>query len=159
MSADIEVEQTDTSIEVRTSAPESPARLFAVLADPRRHVDIDGSGMLQADVAAVPIEHVGQVFTMAMRYPSLGDYRTDNHIVGFKPARRIAWATAREGQPPAGVVWSWELAEEPDGRTRIVHRYDWSGVTDPAILARVSFPRVSAEQLQGSVSGLVAAAR
>lgn len=95
---------------------------------------------------------------MAMQYESLGDYRTDNHVVDFVPERRIAWTTARAGQQPAGVVWSWQL--EPDGahRTRVVHGYDWSAVDDPAVLARVSFPRVGAAQLERSVANLAKAA-
>jgi len=41
------------------------------LVDPRRHVEMDGSGMLRAGEGAVVIDHVDQVFSMAMHYPSL----------------------------------------------------------------------------------------
>lgn len=152
------IEQTESQIQVRQSVDVEAAALFAVLADPRRHVEIDGSGMLRADVSTDLISGVGQVFTMAMHYPALGDYRTENHVLEFEPGRRIVWTTAREHQPPAGVRWSWELEPDGAGRTTIVHSYDWSRVTDPAVLARVSFPRVSAEQLQQSVHRLAAAA-
>jgi uncharacterized protein YndB with AHSA1/START domain len=122
------IERSDTRIRVRQTVDVPAPALFAVLADPRRHVQVDGSGMLQADVDTQPITGVGQVFTMAMRHPSLGDYRTDNHVLEFEAGRRIVWT------------------------------YDWSEVTDPAVLARVSFPRVSAEALTESVARLATAA-
>ena len=153
------IEQDETSIRVTVVAPVAAHDAFAVLQDPKRHVEIDGSGMLQADVDATPITGTGQVFTMAMRYPSLGDYRTENHVLDFVVDRRITWTTARAGNPPAGVWWTWEFEPLPDGGTRIVHTYDWSRVDDPAVLARVNFPRVSGVDLRQSVRRLVATAR
>ncbi len=150
--------RTDTSITLEQDADSSATALFAVLADPRRHVEMDGSGMLQAAENAAVIDHVDQVFSMAMHYPSLGDYITDNRVVEFKPDRRLTWATGRRGQPPAGVRWGWQLTPLDDAHTRIVYTYDWSRVTDPAVLARVSFPRVSPDQLQASVARLIALA-
>jgi hypothetical protein len=152
------IEQSQTRIVVRSTVDVPSRDLFAVLADPRRHVDVDGSGMLRAGADSRPITGNGQVFTMEMHYPSLGDYRTENHVVDFSDGRSIAWLTARVGQPPAGVRWSWSLDPVDDRRTEIVHSYDWSQVTDPAVLARVSFPRVSGEAMQESVRRLADAA-
>lgn len=152
------IEQSSTSIVVRASIDAAAEDLFAVLADPRRQVEIDGSGMLRPGADSHPITGAGQVFTMEMHYPSLGDYRTENHVVDFVAGRSIAWKTAREGRVPAGVRWSWELEPLDDRRTAVVHTYDWSQVTDPAVLARVSFPRVSGEAMQDTVQRLAAAA-
>jgi hypothetical protein len=152
------IEQTATGIVVRTTVDVPAEDLFAVLTDPRRHVDIDGSGMLRPGADARPVTDAGQVFTMEMHYPSLGDYRTENHVVEHVAGRRIAWMTAREGRPPAGVRWSWELVPVDDRRTTVVHTYDWSQVVDPAVLARVSFPRVSGEAMQDTVRRLAEAA-
>ncbi len=152
------IEQTAKRIEVTADAPQSAARLFAVLTDPRRHTEIDGSGMLQGDSGSEVITAVGQAFTMAMRYPSLGHYRTVNTVVAFEADRVIGWATAREGNPPAGVRWTWELTPAGPDQTTITHTYDWSRVTDPAVLARVNFPRVSAAELEQTVRALIAAA-
>ena len=152
------IEQSQTRIVVRETVDVPATALFAVLADPGRHLEMDGSGTLRAGSDNPAITGVGQVFTMEMHYPSLGDYRTDNHVVDFENGRRIAWMTAREGQPPAGVRWSWELRPEGLDRTTVVHTYDWSRVTDPAVLARVTFPRVSGEALERSVQRLAVVA-
>lgn len=95
------IEQSGTHIRVQQTVDVPAAQLFAVLADPRRHVQVDGSGMVQADVGTAPITGVGQVSTMAMHFPSLGDYRTDNHVLEFEQGRRIVWTTARGGEPPS----------------------------------------------------------
>lgn len=63
--------RTETSISVEQDVDRSTTALFAVLVDPRRHVEMDGSGMLRAGEGAVVIDHVDQVFSMAMHYPSL----------------------------------------------------------------------------------------
>lgn len=152
------IEQTDTRIQVEQVVARGAPELFAVLADPKRHVEVDGSGMLRADVGTRPITAVGDVFTMEMHQPALGDYRTDNHVVELEPGRLVSWTTAREGQTPAGVRWTWELQPVDAGHTRVVHTYDWSRVTDPAVLARVTFPRVSADALEQSVQRLAAVA-
>ena len=68
---------------------EAPAALiFKILANPRRHMDFDGSGMLRGAVFDRPISDVGDNFTMKMH--RLGDdYLMLNYVVEFEPDRRI----------------------------------------------------------------------
>ena len=47
--------------------------IFVLVSDPARHVDIDGSGMLQAALDAGPLTAVGQTFDMDMDRRALGD--------------------------------------------------------------------------------------
>lgn len=149
-------ETTDHSIIVRTTIASPPEQVFALLADPGRHPALDGSGMVRGVVDTAPLTEVGQTFVMDMHQPHLGDYRTENTVTDLHAGRRIAWTTAREGATPAGVRWQWDVLPVAGG-TEVVHTYDWSKVTDPGVLARVSFPRVSAEQLRGTMDRLAAA--
>ena len=154
------IDHTATRIRVRATLDAPPAAVFAVLADPRRHPEIDGSGTVQAAADAAPITAAGQVFTMSMFRADLGDYRTDNHVLDFTAGRRIAWTTARAGQPPAGVRWVWALdPTDDDNQTIVTHTYDWTDVTDPELLARVTFPRVQPGELVATLHALEAAAR
>ena len=116
---------------------EAPAAdIFAILADPVRHLEIDGSQMLRGAVTDDPISGVGQVFVMKMYYPEFDHYEMINHVVEFEPNRRIGWEPqAGRGHPkePApdarwGHRWSYEL--EPDGpdATVVTHRYDCSRI-------------------------------
>ena len=48
------------------------AEIFQILADPVRHRDLDGSGMLQELVSGGTISGVGDVFVMKMYFTELG---------------------------------------------------------------------------------------
>jgi hypothetical protein len=151
--------QSGTQITVTGSTHASPGELFALLADPRRHPGLDGSGMLRAAVAGRPVRGLGDVFTMEMHLDEVGDYRTENHIVEFEQDRRIAWMTAGPGRPPAGQHWEWRITPNAeDGTALVTHIYDWSRMTDPRTLAIVRPPRVSSDDLRKSVNRLIAAA-
>jgi hypothetical protein len=155
------IEHSETCICVTERLDAPVGQVWAVLVEPRRHAEIDGSGMVRSvagEQALSRITGVDQVFTMQMRYPSLGDYRTDNRVIEFDEERAICWTTAREGQESPGVRWRWQLQPDGPGSTVVRHSYDWSRVHDPAVLARVSFPRVQPEQMLETVHSLAVAA-
>jgi hypothetical protein len=104
----------------------------------------------------------GQVFVMAMDqtaigHPEVADYETENLVVEFVPGRSITWETARPGKHPTGLWWSWAVEPLGTGRARVTHTYDWSRVTDPALLARISFPRIPEDALRRTLDRLAAA--
>ena len=131
-------------------------RLFAILADPAKHSEIDGSGMVQGAATKEPITGTGDVFRIDMKHPAFGEYQMDNHVQEYVEGRKIAWAPARTDSQPVGHVWAWELRSEGD-ETVIVHTYDWSAVPE-AVLAQVPFPVVTEEQMGASIDKLAAAA-
>ncbi|MGO8863081.1 MAG: SRPBCC domain-containing protein [Acidimicrobiales bacterium] len=151
---------TDDVVTIQTVTRKVPVpaeRLFAILVDPRRHSEIDGSGMVRGAATTELVTDVGDVFTMDMNQPAFGDYQADNHVVELEQGRKIAWTTAGAGQEPLGHVWAWEFSSEGES-TVVRHSCDWSGVTDPGLLAAINFPRVSADQMATTIDKLVAAA-
>ncbi|MDQ1739407.1 MAG: hypothetical protein QOE53_1059, partial [Pseudonocardiales bacterium] len=78
----------------RISAP--AADIFAILADPSKHLQLDGSQMLRGAVTDAVVSGVGEVFVMRMYFSELGDYEMNNHVVEYEPNRRIGW------EPQAG---------------------------------------------------------
>jgi len=70
--------------------------IFQILANPVRHPELDGSGMLRGAVSTTMISGVGDVFVMKMYYSELGDYEMNNHVVDYEADRRIGW------EPEAG---------------------------------------------------------
>jgi hypothetical protein len=118
------------SVERRIPAP--AAAIFGVLADPQAQVELDGSGMVRATTAR-PITGVGDVFTMAMHFPALGDYEMENHVVEFERDRCIAWEPAPgRGHPEAGSGarwghrWRFELVPDGPDATVVTETYDFS---------------------------------
>jgi hypothetical protein len=117
---------------------EAPAReVFAVLADPRRHREIDGSGMLRGPSSDGVITGVGDVFVMRMYYSELGDYDMNNHVVEFEPDRRIGWEPESGSSYPGvgshspaerrwGHRWTYELTPDGPDATIVTETYDCS---------------------------------
>jgi uncharacterized protein YndB with AHSA1/START domain len=105
--------------------PAPAEAIFALLADPRRHHDFDGSGTVR-DAKNVP-DHLelGSTFGMAMK---LGiPYSMVSTVIEFEANRRIAWQT----YPPIGKaiaggrIWRYEL-EPVDGGTVVKETWDIS---------------------------------
>ena len=120
---------------------EAPAALiFKILANPRRHVDFDGSGMLRGAVLDRPISEVGDTFTMKMhRFGD--DYLMINYVVEFEPDRRIFWEPApgdiptAGGDPskvgiPAGYRWGYILTPDGADATVVTEVFDYGTVTE-----------------------------
>jgi len=118
-------EYQPVTVSRRIGAPAS--LIFPILADPGRHRELDGTGMLRGVVSGTTISGVGDVFVMKMYFDELGDYQMINHVVEFEPGRRIGWEPeAGRGHPNAepgaerparwGQRWSFELTPDgPDG--------------------------------------------
>jgi uncharacterized protein YndB with AHSA1/START domain len=117
------------------NAPAS--KIFQVLADPARHVEIDGSGMLRGVVSTTPITRTGDVFVMKMYFSRLGEYEMNNHVVEYEPDRRLSWepeaghghpnaASANEAQRRWGQRWTFELTPMGTDATLVTETYDCS---------------------------------
>jgi hypothetical protein len=118
----------------RIDAP--AAVIFQILADPGRHMELDGSGMLRGAVTTAPVSGVGDVFVMKMYFAKLGDYEMNNHVVEYELDRRIGWEPeAGRGHPDAateagggrwGHRWSYELVPDGPSATIVTEIYDCS---------------------------------
>lgn len=145
----------DTQITVERTIQAPSDTVFEVLSNPQRHQELDGSGFIVDSSHTDRIQQVGDVFTVDMRGDHMGgEYQTDNHVTGFSDNHLLAWQTAPAGKEPPGWQWVWELESEGSDATHVRHTYDWSGVTDQALLAKGLFPLVSAEQLEDSLERL-----
>jgi len=107
--------------------PASPERIFAILADPARHPEIDGSGTVRRVKTPPQTLALGSKFGMAMK---LGiPYSMVSTVIEFEPNRRIAWQTRPPGSLPGklagGRIWRYEL-EPVEGGTRVRESWDIS---------------------------------
>jgi uncharacterized protein YndB with AHSA1/START domain len=147
---------------VNGSVSASPAAVFAVLADPSRHSEVDGAGHLQRLVEGGPVTGTGQSFVLDMTQDPFGDYQMRSTVTEFEPDRRITWSPMIEpkgsmdhllgGIEPGGHVYSWVLTPNADGGTDIEHFCDWSACPDERF--KGFFPRVSAEQMASSIENV-----
>jgi uncharacterized protein YndB with AHSA1/START domain len=121
MTSDPDVE----SVERVITAP--PEKIFALLADPRRHPEIDGSGSVKAAKDSPERLTLGSKFGMSMK---LGiKYSMVSEVIEFEDGRRIAWQSSPPGSIGSrfggGRIWRYEL-EAVDGGTRVRETWDIS---------------------------------
>lgn len=95
----------------------SPAQaIFDLLADPRRHGEIDGSGTIQnAQLTSPDRLSKGAKFGMKMK---LGvPYSITNTVLEFEEGKQIAWRHF------GGHIWRYIL-EPADGGTKVTEQFD-----------------------------------
>ena len=147
-----------TSLTVQREIPASAKEIFDVLSNPHRHTDLDGSGFMRGLDKGDRLTKVGQQFRVNMTGDHMGgDYQTDNVVSAFDEDKMIGWKTAPAGNEPPGWEWLWELKPESAGATQVTLTYDWSKVTDQALLKKVGFPLVQEGQLEASLNHLAEA--
>jgi uncharacterized protein YndB with AHSA1/START domain len=128
---------------------EAPASvIFELIADPARQPEWDGNGNLSEAAPGQRVRAVGDVFITTI---TTGAQR-HNRVVDFHEGRRIAWQPAEPDSPPPGHVWRWELEPLTEGRTLVIHTYDWSELTDEKRLKRAR--ETTGEKLKASVDRL-----
>jgi hypothetical protein len=120
-----------TRMEVQRTIGTDPATIFRVLCDPKGHVTIDSSGMLQ-DSTGEPAKAVGDSFVVHMDREALNDFPMGRYdvtvtITTLEPDREIAWTIVGVIKPPLGHTYGYTL-EPVDGGTLVTSYYDWSTV-------------------------------
>ena len=155
---------TDETLTVRRTIAAPAEAVFAVLADPTRHPDIDGTGWVAEALDTAPLTSSGQVFRMSMYHANHpdGTYEMANRVTTFDPRRAIAW---EPGQDVAGDgtlqfggwIWGYDLAATGPSTTEVTLTYDWSGVP-PFLREHITFPPFPVDHLTNSLSHLAALA-
>src|ERR1700742_3401632 len=119
--------------EVQRQIAATPGVIFALLADPRGHVAIDSSGMLQS-ADGDPVRQVGDTFVVHMDREALNDYPMGKYdvtviITRLAPDAEIEWTISGTIQPPLRHLYGYRL-EPRDGGTLVTSYYDWSQIDE-----------------------------
>ena len=140
-------------LEISRLIAASPEAVFAVLSDPKGHVAIDSSGMLQSAEGS-PVRAVGDRFVVHMDRESLGDipmgkYDVTVIITGFEQDRAMEWTISGRVQPPIEHLYGYTL-EPADGGTRVTSYYDWSKILEQ-YRGNLQFPIVPGSALKATL--------
>ncbi|HEX3789109.1 MAG TPA: SRPBCC family protein [Pseudonocardiaceae bacterium] len=122
---------TTERFEVRREIAAAPAVVFALLSNPRGHVTIDSSGMLQS-AEGEPVRQVGDEFVVHMDREALGDLPMGKYdvrviITRFAADALIEWTIAGTLQPPIKHLYGYRLEPSATG-TLVTSYYDWSQI-------------------------------
>lgn len=124
----------------------SPATIFELLADPRKHSLFDGSGSVTGVKDAPERLTLGSTFSMDMKM-KIG-YVTRNRVVVFEENRSIAWHHF------ARFIWRYDL-EEVEGGTKVTESFDYNRPWGFAI-ALLKFPERNRVAMEATLQRLEA---
>jgi hypothetical protein len=122
---------TTERFEVGREIAAAPSAVFALLCDPRGHVAIDSSGMLQS-ADGDPVAEVGDSFVVHMDREALNDipmgkYDVTVIITRFEQDAAIEWTISGTIQPPIKHLYGYRLEPSENG-TLVTSYYDWSQI-------------------------------
>ena len=111
-----------------------PSHVFAILADPRQHPRIDGSGSVRDTIRGPERLAKGAVFGVSMKLFGL-PYQVSHRVVEFEEDRLIAW------RHWAGHRWRYELQPVGEG-CRVTESFDYRpyGALRSAFITALGFP-------------------
>lgn len=137
---------SDKVVSESTTVAAPPEVVFAILADPRQHARIDGSGSVQQLVDGPERLSRGAEFGVSMRLGGL-PYRIRNRVVEFEEGRLIAWRHF------AGHRWRYELEATADGGTEVTESFDYSrlGVVASGVIRVTGFPERNRQGIRGTL--------
>ncbi|WP_410609766.1 YbhB/YbcL family Raf kinase inhibitor-like protein [Amycolatopsis sp. lyj-109] len=140
-------------LEVSRVVPAPADAVFAVLTDPKGHVDIDASGMLM-DAEGPPVERAGDRFVVHMDRAALGDvplgkYEVEVVITKLVPDEEIAWTVEGRTGTQFRHIYGYRL-EPAEGGTRVTSYYDWSELAEEW-KRRLTFPVVPESALKATL--------
>lgn len=126
----------------------APAQdIFNLLADPRRHSEIDGSGSVKAAKINAPERlSLGAKFGMDMRIGL--PYKITNEVVEFEEGKQIGWRHF------GGHVWRYIL-EPVDGGTKVTEQFDWNTNKSPLFLKIMNAVENNSNSIQKTLDNLV----
>jgi hypothetical protein len=131
---------------------EAPAEeLYALVANPHRHHEFDGSQTVQSRARGPLRLTEGAQFSVHMRKFGL-PYRLPLRVTQARPPTSASPGIV-EWRQPTGHRWRWEFEPLEPAATRVTESYDatsqWGVVRTGLRLARV--PRANAENIQRSL--------
>ena len=132
----------------RSTIVSAPAQMiFDLLADPRRHGEIDGSGSIQSAQIDAP-ERLSLNATFGMQMKIGLSYKITNTVVEFEETKTIAWRHF------GGHIWRYIL-EPVDGGTKVTEQFDWNKSKSPLVLKLRKSPQDNAKSIEKTLENLV----
>jgi uncharacterized protein YndB with AHSA1/START domain len=109
----------DRLVSVSTTVAAPPHVVFDIVADPRQHPRIDGSGSVRGAVTGPARLAEGAAFGVDMRLFGV-PYRISNRVVEFEQDRLVAWRHFGAHR------WRYRLEPTADGGTEVTETFDYS---------------------------------
>jgi hypothetical protein len=143
------IDTDDRRVVRRAVVNASPSEIFALVADPHRHHEIDGSGTVRDKIVRPHQLEVGSRFSVGMKQAGL-PYTITSTVTAYEPDHLVEW------RHPAGHRWRWEFEQVGPNSTQITETWDPTGTPLPLwLFFRVSgMPRKNTQGITNTLAGL-----
>jgi ribosome-associated toxin RatA of RatAB toxin-antitoxin module len=151
MAETVSVVDTGAQQITRRALVQAPAAdVFALVANPHCHPELDGSGTVRsAPVVGPETLSVGATFTVAMKQHGVR-YKIKSKVTAFEPDKIVEW------QHPGGHRWRWEFAEIEPGTTQVTETFDYTTAKAPKMLELFRVPKQNAAGITKTLEALQA---
>ena len=134
---------------VRVNA--SAADIFAIVGDPHRHPELDGSGTVR-DVEVKGPHHlaVGNKFTVGMKQLGV-PYKITSTVTELQDGKVVEW------QHPLGHKWRWDLTEATPGDTtvtEVTETFDYSTAKIPLMITAFGYDKKNGDGMAATLRRL-----
>jgi len=127
------------------------AEIFAIVGDPHRHPELDGSGTVRdVDVKGPHRLAVGDKFTVGMKQYGV-PYKIVSTVTECQDGTVVEW------QHPLGHKWRWQLAESSqDGQTvtEVTETFDYSTAKVPLMITAFGYDKKNADGITATLQRL-----
>lgn len=148
MDAHTEPDLGPKRVAVRAKVAAPADELWALLANPHRHHEIDGSGTVRPEVIGPRELQTGDRFRVRMKMFGV-PYAITSRVVESQPGRAVEW------EHPGKHSWRWEFAPLDDGTTEVTEIFDYTASRIGRILERTAADR-NRRAMHGSLKRLQA---
>ncbi|MGB6050117.1 MAG: SRPBCC family protein [Rhodococcus sp. (in: high G+C Gram-positive bacteria)] len=134
----------------QTEVNASADALFAIVSDPRRHGELDGSGTVKDTVKGPERLEQGAKFSVGMKQYGV-PYRITSTVTDFRDddgSKVIEW------QHPLGHSWRWEFEETQPGVTTVTEAFRYDTAKSPKALELFKVPQQNAKGISSTLEQL-----
>jgi uncharacterized protein YndB with AHSA1/START domain len=126
------------------------AEIFALVANPHRHPELDGSGTVRdTPVKGPDLLSEGAKFSVGMKQFGF-PYKITSTVTAFEDDKLVEW------QHPLGHRWRWELTSLGPDTTQVTETFDYSTAKSPKMLEVVGFDKKNGEGIANTLKALAA---
>jgi hypothetical protein len=126
-----------------------PGEVFALIDNPHRHPELDGSGTVRPSPVWGPERlSLGDKFRVGMKQYGV-PYKITSTVTALEPNRLIEW------QHPMGHRWRWELVATESG-TEVTEVFDYTTAKSPRMLKILGQPAKNAVGITNTLQALAA---
>lgn len=126
------------------------ADVFALVSNPHRHPELDGSGTVRDTPVSGPETLTrGARFSVGMKQFGV-PYKITSTVTDFEPDRVVEW------QHPMGHRWRWELESTSPTTTAVTETFDYSTLRVPKVMELLGYDKKNGKGIEGTLRALAA---